>query len=558
MTGKRTRALNKSQIKRARISGIVMLVLSAFVMAFFIPNAEGVATFGLSGSGETIQLDALAIPVTASLWALAMLLAALGATQFVRAGFQRKSTLILGISFGVFTMAMMVWATAGEQFSLISMLVSTVSRCTPIALGALSGILCERSGVVNIGIEGMLLGGAFTGVVMGSILGGWVGLLAATLTGGLLALLLAVLAVNFRVDQIIIGVVINILVLGLTSFLTSQVLVDNPQWNDAPIFPSIPIPVLSDIPIIGPMFFNQTIIVYGMYVLIGTVTFFLFRTRWGLRTRSVGENPRAADSLGVSVPRVQVPGRDLRRHGRRLRRCLVHVGHRGPLRREHHGRHRLHRTGGDDLRRLEPDRCTRGGADLRLLRVAGAEVRAPRHPHPGRVPVDGALPRHDRRGRRPRRTRPPAGRGRPALREAVMADIDWAVLDAAAVEIMHKAYAPYSKFKVGVAGLMEDGRIVVGCNVENACYGIGLCAECGMVSSIHATGGGRLAAVSCVDQHGQSLMPCGRCRQLLWENGRPTTLLKTPEGILPMSEILPQAFGPDDLVERAEDRTFHG
>jgi simple sugar transport system permease protein len=304
LTGKRTRALTRSQIKRARISGIVMLVLSAFVVVFFIPNAEGVATFGLSTIDYGIQLEALVVPVTASLWALAMVLGFLGASQFVR-GFQRKSTLILGISFGVFTVAMMVWATAGEQFSLISMLVATVSRCTPIALGALSGILCERSGVVNIGIEGMLLGGAFTGVVMGSILGGWVGLLAATLTGGLLALLLAVLAVNFRVDQIIIGVVINILVLGLTSFLTSQVLVDNPQWNDAPIFPSIPIPILSDIPIIGPMFFNQTIIVYGMYILIGTVTFFLFRTRWGLRTRSVGENPRAADSLGVSVPRVR-------------------------------------------------------------------------------------------------------------------------------------------------------------------------------------------------------------------------------------------------------------
>lgn len=304
LTAKRTRALTKSQIKRARISGIVMLVLSAFVVVFFIPNAEGVATFGLSTVDDSIQLDALVVPVTASLWLLAMVLGFLGASQFVR-GFQRKSTLILGISFGVFTIAMMVWATAGEQFSLISMLVATVSRCTPIALGALSGILCERSGVVNIGIEGMLLGGAFTGVVMGSILGGWVGLLAATLTGGLLALLLAVLAVNFRVDQIIIGVVINILVLGLTSFLTSQVLVDNPQWNDAPIFPSIPIPILSDIPIIGPMFFNQTIIVYGMYVLIGTVTFFLFRTRWGLRTRSVGENPRAADSLGVSVPKVR-------------------------------------------------------------------------------------------------------------------------------------------------------------------------------------------------------------------------------------------------------------
>ena len=135
-----------------------------------------------------------------------------------------------------------------------------------------------------------------------------------------------------------------------------------------------------------------------------------------------------------------------------------------------------------------------------------------------------------------------------------MPSVDWDTLVVAAVDVMHRAYAPYSRFKVGVAGLMDDGRIVTGCNVENACYGIGLCAECGMVSSIHATGGGTLVAVACVDQHGDALMPCGRCRQLLWEHGTPTTLLRTPEGVLPMSEILPQAFGPSDLVERAEDR----
>ena len=137
-----------------------------------------------------------------------------------------------------------------------------------------------------------------------------------------------------------------------------------------------------------------------------------------------------------------------------------------------------------------------------------------------------------------------------------MPDIDWDALQEAAVAIMAKAYAPYSRFKVGVAGLLDDGRIVVGCNVENASYGLGLCAECGMVSSIHASGGGTLVAVACVDQHGQALMPCGRCRQLLWEHGRPSTLLRTPEGILPLSAILPQAFGPSDLVERAEDRTL--
>lgn len=135
-------------------------------------------------------------------------------------------------------------------------------------------------------------------------------------------------------------------------------------------------------------------------------------------------------------------------------------------------------------------------------------------------------------------------------------DVDWDALLAAAIEIMHKAYAPYSKFKVGVAGLMDDGRIVSGCNVENAAYGVGLCAECGMVSNIHATGGGKLVAITCVDQHANSLMPCGRCRQLLWENGRPDTLITTPEGMRTLADILPQAFGPDDLVARAEDRTI--
>jgi cytidine deaminase len=126
-------------------------------------------------------------------------------------------------------------------------------------------------------------------------------------------------------------------------------------------------------------------------------------------------------------------------------------------------------------------------------------------------------------------------------------DVDWPALRAVAVAAMERAYAPYSGFKVGVAGLVDDGRVVSGCNVENAAYGVGLCAECGMVSELHLTGGGRLVAVSCVDAHGQSLMACGRCRQLLWENGGPDCLVETPQGVLPMSEVLPQAFGAQDL-----------
>jgi cytidine deaminase len=126
-------------------------------------------------------------------------------------------------------------------------------------------------------------------------------------------------------------------------------------------------------------------------------------------------------------------------------------------------------------------------------------------------------------------------------------DIDWAALHTEAVRMAGRAYAPYSRFPVGVAGLVDDGRVVSGCNVENAAYGATLCAECGMVSELHATGGGSLVAVWCVDKNGDTLMPCGRCRQLLWESGSPDTLLQTPAGILAMREVLPQAFGRDVL-----------
>jgi cytidine deaminase len=128
-----------------------------------------------------------------------------------------------------------------------------------------------------------------------------------------------------------------------------------------------------------------------------------------------------------------------------------------------------------------------------------------------------------------------------------MADVDWPALREAARAAMARAYAPYSGYPVGAAGLTDDGRIVTGCNVENASYGVGLCAECGLVSALHGTGGGRLVAVSVVEGHGDPVMPCGRCRQLLWEHGGPSMLLETTRGIRPMSEVLPDAFGPHDL-----------
>ncbi len=128
-------------------------------------------------------------------------------------------------------------------------------------------------------------------------------------------------------------------------------------------------------------------------------------------------------------------------------------------------------------------------------------------------------------------------------------DIDFDDLRSRATAVSRHAYVPYSEYPVGAAALVDDGRIVVGCNVENAGYGVTLCAECGVVSELHAGGGGRLVAFACVDARGETLMPCGRCRQLLWENGGPGLLIDTPLGIKAMTEILPQAFGADDLAK---------
>ena len=125
---------------------------------------------------------------------------------------------------------------------------------------------------------------------------------------------------------------------------------------------------------------------------------------------------------------------------------------------------------------------------------------------------------------------------------------DWDGLRARAVEVMRRAYAPYSGYPVGAAARVDDGRVVAGCNVENAAYGVGLCAECGMVSSLHATGGGRFTHAVCVDGKGAVIMPCGRCRQILFENGGPSMLLMTVSGVRRMDEVLPDAFGPDDLA----------
>jgi simple sugar transport system permease protein len=174
-----------------------------------------------------------------------------------------------------------------------------------VVIGALTGLMCERVGIINIGIEGQLLASAFAGVVLSSAFGTAAGILGALITGGLLGWLLAWLTIRFHVDQIIAGVVINILALGLTSLMSARILADVQSLNAPERIPAIRIPLLADIPVIGPMFFDHTYFVYGMFILVVVIHFGLFYTRWGLRSRSVGEHPKAADTAGINVFRVR-------------------------------------------------------------------------------------------------------------------------------------------------------------------------------------------------------------------------------------------------------------
>ena len=134
-----------------------------------------------------------------------------------------------------------------------------------------------------------------------------------------------------------------------------------------------------------------------------------------------------------------------------------------------------------------------------------------------------------------------------------MPDVDWNMLRDKAIQVSARAYAPYSRFRVGAAALVDDGRVVTGSNVENVSYGLTLCAECGVVSALHSTGGGRLVALVCLDAAGSPLMPCGRCRQLLFEHGGPELLIDHPAGPRRLDDLLPDAFGPDDLARQARE-----
>jgi ABC-type uncharacterized transport system permease subunit len=234
-----------------------------------------------------------------------LIIAGIGVYQMWR-GFARVNV-VVGVIFLLLVIAFLTWSIRGASLNLTGLLESTLLRATPFLLGALSGILCERSGVINIAIEGMMLLAAFVSVIVTNLTGGnlWLGLTAALAVGALVAAIHAVLSIEYKVDQIISGTVINIFAFGITNYLNLSVLTPHTELNNSHTFPLLPIPVLSKIPVLGHVLFDQNWMVYAALILMFVVHFVLFYTRWGLRTRAVGEHPKAADTLGISIFRVR-------------------------------------------------------------------------------------------------------------------------------------------------------------------------------------------------------------------------------------------------------------
>lgn len=282
--------------------GIFALV--ALLFAFVFP-ATGDTLFELSTEREAIQLAPVAVPTQSAVIVTALLLVALaGLSVFFVASRRAHSPLWLAIVFTVlFLFAFLTWVAADKTIPVPGLLVGSLALSVPLIFGALGGVISERSGVVNIAIEGQLLFGAFSAALVGSITKQpLLGLVAAMVGAVLVSFVLAAFSIKYLVDQVIVGVVLNVLVLGLTSFFYSKVLVPDAATLNNPVkFDVLPIPLLSDIPILGPVLFRQTIIVYLMYIAVFLVWFALFKTRWGLRARAVGEHPQAADTVGISV-----------------------------------------------------------------------------------------------------------------------------------------------------------------------------------------------------------------------------------------------------------------
>ena len=295
-------------LARRRVGfGIATAVLGLVALvAFGLGSASGLdATFVFSRASDAVDIPDLTLParwtgiILGLVTIVAGVLLALGVLG-------DRIYLVFGIGLGLFIVALLAWAARDAEVSIIGLLDGTLFRATPLALGAFAGLLCERAGIVNIAIEGMLLTAAFVAALTASAADNtWVGLASGIAAGCLLGAFLGVLSIKYRVDQIIGGTVINIFALGLTSYLGARVLSEYPDLNQPGSFRSFGIPGLERLPLVGPLLFDNTIYVFLLFALVVGLWWGLFRTRWGLRVRAVGEHPRAADTVGINVLRTR-------------------------------------------------------------------------------------------------------------------------------------------------------------------------------------------------------------------------------------------------------------
>ncbi|SDP20602.1 nucleoside ABC transporter membrane protein [Arthrobacter sp. ok909] len=287
---------------------VTLMVLAVVAFIFFgLLGPQGTAKFGVSSGGDFFQLPAIEVPAFLTGMVLSVILLGLAGYALVLKTNNKRPPRWLPVVFTVvFVVAFLIWVVGGARtpsISLAGLIAGSVTLAVPIVFGSLSGVLCERAGVVNIAIEGQLLGGAFTAALVASLTHNpYAGLLAAAVAGALVSMVLALFSIKYVVNQIIVGVVLNVLVSGLTGFLFSTVMQSDPdKYNSPGRLPIIDIPVLSGIPVIGPILFKQSVVGYLMYVAVIVVWIALFKTKWGLRVRAVGEHPQAADTLGIKV-----------------------------------------------------------------------------------------------------------------------------------------------------------------------------------------------------------------------------------------------------------------
>jgi simple sugar transport system permease protein len=300
----------RSNIQKRRLQGVtIVTLLSSLSFLYFgiLRSRKDPTTFGFVLNNEWVIIKEWVIGAQsgARIFSGISLIACAIAILAYKKGASIVTPVAIA-SFGIL-MSFLTWIASGKFIPFTGLLQGALLLAIPLIFGSMSGLVCERSGVINIAIEGQLLASAFVAAVVASLTGlAWWGLLAAPFAGAAISYLLATFAIKFSVDQVILGFVINVLVIGLTDYLYKKVLIPQQNtWNSPPTFEVIPIPILSKIPVIGPIFFTQSIVVYLMFVIVGAVAFALYKTKWGLRTRAVGEHPTAADTVGIDVNKLR-------------------------------------------------------------------------------------------------------------------------------------------------------------------------------------------------------------------------------------------------------------